>query len=207
MSLINEALKRTRDAAYQSAQTSPPVAAEYRFEGEAKARGPKRMIGVMVVSAAAVLAVLVGLAGWIVPRIQSVKDGLSPGKDASIAEAKPSTPATHPTPTAEMSPKTQVASPSVPQPAVATPSSDTKGAEEQIVAKVMERIKAEQPAAPALPQLVLQGITYASDNRDAMINGVTVHEGEEIEGARVVTIENRRVTLNLNGKEIILRLP
>ncbi len=71
----------------------------------------------------------------------------------------------------------------------------------------MERIKAEQPATLATPQLILQGITYASDNRDAMINGVTVHEGEEIEGARVVTIENRRVTLDLNGHEIILRLP
>ncbi len=87
------------------------------------------------------------------------------------------------------------------------PPSDTKGAEDQIVAKVMERIKAEPPAAPSTPQLVLQGITYAADNRDAMINGVTVHEGEEIDGARVVTIENRRVTLTLNGHEIILRLP
>jgi hypothetical protein len=40
-----------------------------------------------------------------------------------------------------------------------------------------------------------------------MINGVTVHEGDVIEGARVVTIESRRVVLNLNGQEIILRLP
>jgi hypothetical protein len=106
-----------------------------------------------------------------------------------------------------VSPKTDAASTATPQPPVATPPADTKGAEDQIVAKVMERIKAEQPVTPSTPQLVLQGITYASDNRDAMINGVTVHEGEEIEGARVVTIDNRRVTLNLNGKDIILRLP
>ena len=71
----------------------------------------------------------------------------------------------------------------------------------------MERIKAGQPAAPNVPPLVLQGITYSADDRDAMINGVTVHEGDVIEGARVVTIESRRVTLNFNGQEIILRLP
>jgi type II secretion system (T2SS) protein B len=204
VSLINEALKRTRDSAYQPAQTSPPAAAEYRLESEAKARGPKRVLLVMGVIGAAIFAGVVVLAVWVVPRIQSVKDGLSPGKDLSIAEVKSSTPTTQATPTAEVSPKKEVASTATPQPPVATPPADTKGAEDQIVAKVMERIKAEQPAAP---QFVLQGITYASDNRDAMINGVTVHEGEEIEGARVVTIENRRVTLDLNGHEIILRLP
>ncbi|MGD1019474.1 MAG: general secretion pathway protein GspB [Verrucomicrobiia bacterium] len=207
MSLINEALKRTRDSAYQSAQTLPPVVAEYRLESEVKARGPKRVLVVMGVIGAAVLAGIIVLAMWVVPRIQSVEESLNPGKTLSIAEPKSSTPATRPTPTAVVSPKTEVALPPTPQPPVTAPPADTKGAEDQIVAKVMERIKAEQPAAPATPQLVLQGITYASDNRDAMINGVTVHEGEEIEGARVVTIDNRRVTLDLNGHEIILRLP
>ncbi len=207
MSLINEALKRTRDSAYQSAQISPPVVAEYRLESEAKKRSPKLVLMVMGVIGAAVLAGVIVLALWVVPRIQSVKDGLTPSQGLSIAEVKSSTPPTHPTPTAAVPPKTEAALPLTPQPPVAAPPSDTKGAEDQIVAKVMERIKAEQPAAPATPQLVLQGITYASDNRDAMINGVTVHEGEEIEGARVVTIDNRRVTLDLNGHEIILRLP
>jgi hypothetical protein len=207
VSLINEALKRTRDSAYQSAQTSPPVAAEYRFENEVRKRGPKPVLLLMGVVGAALLATVIVLALWVVPRIQGVKESLSPGKDLSIVEAKSSTPATLPPPTAEVSPKAEIASTATPQPPVATPPSDTKGAEDQIVAKVMERIKAEQPVTPSTPQLVLQGITYASDNRDAMINGVTVHEGEEIEGARVVTIENRRVTLDLNGHEIVLRLP
>ncbi len=207
MSLINEALKRTRDSAYQSAQTSPPVAAEYRLESGAKARGPRRVLLVMGVIGAAVLAGVIVLAVWVVPRIQSVKDSLAPGKDLSIAEMKSPTPAKPPAPTVEVSPKTGVALPSTAQPPVAAPPSETKGVEDQIVARVMERIKAGQPAAPTAPPLLLQGITYASDNRDAMINGVTVHEGEEIEGARVITIENRRVTLDLHGHEIILRLP
>jgi len=207
VSLINEALKRTRDAAYQSAQMSPPLVAEYRVEREAKARGPKPVLLVMGVIGAAVLAGIIVLAVWIVPRIQSVKDSLAPGRDLSIVEVKPLAPATHAPPAAEVSPKAEVAPAVTPQTTSATTPSDTKGTEDQIVAKVIERIKAEQPAAPSIPQLVLQGITYASDNRDAMINGVTVHEGEEIEGARVVTIDNRRVTLTLNGHDITLRLP
>ncbi len=207
MSLINEALKRTRDAAYQSAQTSPPVAAEYHLRSEVKEHGAKRMLVTIGISAAGVLVGIIGLAVWVVPRIQSVTGVLIPSQQAPITEAQPRVPATSPAPAAETLPKTQVTAPATPQPAIATSSSDAKGTEDQIVSKVMERIKAEQPPVPASPQLVLQGITFAADNRDAMINGVTVHEGEEIRGARVVTIENRRVRLNFNGQEIILRLP
>ena len=92
------------------------------------------------------------------------------------------------------------------------PIADTKSTEDQIVTKVMERVKAEQGAIPKtastdVPKLVLQGITYAKDGSDAMINDQTVHEGDEINGARVVAIENRRVKLDLSGREIILRLP
>jgi hypothetical protein len=204
VSLINEALKRTRDTGYQSAQTSPPATAEYRLESVAKARGPKPILLVMGVIGCAILAGGIVLAVWVVPRIQSVTNSLAPGKELSVAETKSTIPAIQPAPTAGASPKAEVASPATPQPVVTTPPADTKGTEDQIVAKVMERIKAEQPAEP---QLVLQGITYAPDNRDAMINGVTVHEGEVIEGARVVTIDDRRVTLDLNGHEIVLRLP
>lgn len=70
----------------------------------------------------------------------------------------------------------------------------------------MERIEAGPPAA-AEPKLVLQGITYAKDDSEAMINGVTVRVGEDVEGARVVAIESRRVKLDVGGHEIVLRLP
>jgi len=198
MSLINEALKRTRDSAYQAAQTSPPDSAGYRLEDGSKVRDSKQIVRVMGASAAAVLAGVIVLIVWLVPRIEGVKDGLMPAKSLSTPPGR--APATTTAP-----PKPDVA-PSSQAPA-ATPAADAERAEDQIVARVMERIKAGQPAAPSRPQLVLQGITYAQDDRDAMINGVTVHEGDVIEGARVVTIESRRVTLNFNGQEIILRLP
>jgi hypothetical protein len=127
-----------------------------------------------------------------------VKNGFSSDENAAVAETKQPVVAPRPTPTVPDS---------RPQQSPTTPVTDPKTSEDQIVAKVMQKIKAEQPAAPSTPQLVLQGITYAADNRDAMINGVTVHEGEDIEGARVVTIDSRHVTLTLNRHEIILRLP
>jgi len=266
MSLINEALKRTRDSAYQAAQTSPPVAAGYRLENGLKARDSKTIVRVMGASAAAVFVSVIVLVVWLLPRIESVKDVLKPAaglstppspapaamaatpkaggaltseaeghdrqrretteiprrvpsfdgippeggtRDDNRTEASVSRPAVgaegQPSTQTPAIPKSEVA-PSTQAPAAA-PVSDAKQAEDQIVARVMERIKAAQPAAPGTPQLMLQGITYAPDDRDAMINGVTVHEGDVIEGARVVTIESRRVTLNFNGQEIILRLP
>jgi len=228
MSLINEALKRTRDSAYQAAQPSPPVVAEYRMENGLTARGSKRIVRVMGASAAAVLAGVIVVVVWLVPRIEGVKDGLMPAKGLSTPPDRvPATTAAPPKPEVALSseaeerdkrPRRSVAlhegkdgvgaeGDLSTQAAAATPDDDAKRAEDQIVARVMERIKADQPAAPGAPQLVLQGITCAADNRDAMINGVTVHEGELIEGARVVTIESRRVALNFNGQEIILRLP
>ena len=194
MSLINEALKRTRDTAYQSAQASPPMVPEYQLENRAKSEGTNRLLVAMGISGVGVLAGIIGLAFWIVPRIQRVEDSFTVDRQVAIEAAKP-TVIPVPVPAA------------VPAPAPATPAAESKASEDQIVAKVMERIKTQQPAAPATPQLQLQGITYAPDNRDAMINGVTVHEGEVIEGARVVTIDARRVTLDLQGQEIVLRLP
>ena len=103
-------------------------------------------------------------------------------------------------------------SPLAPATTAVAPTADAKATEDQIVSKLMERIKAEQGAAPKTasvdpPKLVLQGITYAKDGSEAMINNQTVREGDDIEGARVVTIENRRVKLDFNSHEITLRLP
>jgi hypothetical protein len=88
-----------------------------------------------------------------------------------------------------------------------------KTAEDELVGRLMEKIKAEQaatapkpsPAEP--PKLVLQGITFAADGNEAMINGVSLRQGEDIEGALVTTIERRAVRLDFHGREIVLRLP
>jgi hypothetical protein len=96
------------------------------------------------------------------------------------------------------------------EPTSSAPAVDPKPGEDELVARVMEKIKAEQAAAPAAPEppkFALQGITSAKDGSEAMINGLSVREGEEVEGARVVAIDHRTVKLDWNGREIVLRLP
>ncbi len=208
MSLINEALKRTRDTA-PNAGVPAPVAANYRIESKVESSGAKGNFFATILVAGVVLVSLIVLGSRIAQRVQTVQEGFGSNTDAPVVDAKPtspvSKPATEPAPMPEVSSKAEMTSPSA-------PIADTKSTEDQIVTKVMERVKAEQAAAPRtttadLPKLVLQGITYAKDGSDAMINDQTVHEGDEIEGARVVTIENRRVKLDFNGREITLRLP
>ena len=213
MSLINEALKRTRDAAGNAGAPSP-VTTSYRIESKVETGGSKGSLVITILVAAVALAGVVVLGSHIAKRVQNVKDGFGSNTEAPAAETRPAKPATEPAPPPEVLPKAEVASP--PTPAVVTgamtPATDPKVAEDQIVAKLMERIKAEQAAAPKPspadpPKLVLQGITYARDGSEALINNLTVREGDDIEGARVTTIESRRVKLDFNGHEISLRLP
>jgi len=97
---------------------------------------------------------------------------------------------------------------------------NAKTADDKLVAKVVEKLKAEQAEAadpmaappapvprPELPKLVLQGITSEGSAREAMINGVNLREGDDIEGAHVVAIETRRVKLQFDQRDILLRLP
>jgi hypothetical protein len=186
VSLINEALKRTRDAAYQSIQTPIAPTPEYRYQHEAESRRSKTIVLATAVIVVVALAGVVVFAWHLAVHVQSAKNNLIPDAGNAVVEAKPAAPATRP---------------------ALAPATEPKASEDQIVEKVMEKIKAEQPAVATSPKLVLQGITYAKDDREALINGLTVHEGEDIEGARVVTIENRRVKIDFKGQEIILRLP
>jgi hypothetical protein len=212
MSLINEALKRTRDAAANPGAPAP-VSVSYRVQSKVESTGTKGNFFATILISGVVLVSIIMLGSRIAQRLQRVQDGFASNTDASatdapVVEAKPippvSRPATEPAPMPEVSP--------TPAATVTAPAADTKATEDHIVDKLMERIKSEQslvPKAPAdgLPKFVLQGITYAKDGSDAMINDQTVHEGDEIEGARVVTIESRRVKLDFNGREIFLRLP
>jgi len=219
MSLINEALKRTRDAAANTGAPAPAIAS-YRIQSKVESSGTKGNFFATILISGVVLVSVIVLGSRIAQRLQSVKDGFAsnadaPATDASVETKPPHTavrPVTEPAPMLEMSPKTEITSPPAPAATVVALPADTKAAEDQIVDKLMERIKSEQSIAPktpadGLPKLVLQGITYAQDGSVAMINDQTVHEGDEIDGARVVTIENRRVKLDFNGREISLRLP
>lgn len=70
--------------------------------------------------------------------------------------------------------------------------------------------KVEQEAAlgekSIIDTLSLQGILYVQKEKAAMINDVVVKEGDTIEGAKVVAIQDYKVILKYLGKEYILTM-
>jgi hypothetical protein len=60
------------------------------------------------------------------------------------------------------------------------------------------------PPPRELPKLVLQGVTIHGGLREALINGQIVGVGDEVEGAKVVSIEPAKVKLKFDGREITL---
>ena len=216
MSLINEALKRTRDASYQSVAVPPAIPPSYQIQGNVKPCGAKGTLFVTALVAVVAIAGIVALASRIVPSFEKLKEGLASSANVTIAETTRPAPQAPP---ASMPGKVETPGPTQapPTPALAqTPPTsvvDPKVFEDQLVTRVMDKIKAEQaatapkPALPEPPKLVLQGITYAADGSEAMINGVSVRVGEDIEGGRVVAIDRRSVKLDFDGREIVLRLP
>jgi hypothetical protein len=94
--------------------------------------------------------------------------------------------------------------------------------EERIVNAIVEKLKVEPPPAPPTnlapvaeslpatpepPKFVLQGIMADGLGREAMINNMTVREGDEFDGAKVLAIESRRVRLQVGATEVVLRMP
>jgi type II secretory pathway component PulC len=70
---------------------------------------------------------------------------------------------------------------------------------------------APAPTAPPAttendPRFKLTGITLTDDKFGAVINGHIVYDGYYIDGANVKKVERDRVTLESNGREILLRL-
>ena len=68
---------------------------------------------------------------------------------------------------------------------------------------------ATEPAAPPSPfaDLKLRSIIYREDKPAAVINGDMLYVGDEIRGARVVRIERNSVTIERKGETNEMRLP
>jgi hypothetical protein len=65
------------------------------------------------------------------------------------------------------------------------------------------------PPSPALDQAApfrLQGIFYRSSQASAVINGQTLFVGDEIDGAKLLAIERQSVRLRHNGQTNVLKL-
>ena len=62
------------------------------------------------------------------------------------------------------------------------------------------------PEPKPMPKLVLQAVTIHGGLREAMINGQILGVGGEIEGAKLVSIEETKVKLTFDGREMTLSL-
>jgi len=215
MSLINEALKRTRDASSQAGVARPTSAENYRVSAgsDSGTLGSRSgtWVSLLVVVMAAVAVLVFSLRVTKLGR--SLHDTMNASSEISATDLKP-VGVTAPVVVRKLEPVT------IP---VVTPKPEKKTAEDQLVEKVMEKIKAEQtiaaqepPAPPPAPvvaptpepsKFVLQGVTSGAGWREALVNGSVVREGDELDGARVVSIESRRVKLQLGDHEILLRMP
>jgi len=191
MSLINEALKRTRDAAYRPANVPPVIDVPKYIVPEARPENEsilKTYAGFII--AGVVLAIVV--AGYATGFVKTNQQPAAPARweepviagvvEKAKAEQKEALdPLATPT-----QPATVAAAPASPSgPTVTQP---------------------EPVAPPEPPKLTLQGIAIDGKSREALINNVTVHIGEDIEGAKVTGIEPTRVTLDFGGHEIVLRV-
>lgn len=192
MSLINEALKRTRDAAYQPTNV-PPVIPSYRYEASTTSTGSNKVL--ILASVAGVLAVAV-IAVYAFDHFR----------------AGTATPAPMEKPVPQQAVEKVKAEQAEALDPLATPAAETMPPIESTIPGRAPEKPAPAPAPtpvappPEPPKLTLQGITGDSRGREAMINNQTVVAGDEILGVKVVAIERDRVLLEFAGRELVLRL-
>lgn len=217
MSLINDALKRAKQAQQKTAP--PPVAAAPLRPIEASpARGAG--LGMLVPIAIALILLLVGVVViWMAvarggkkpaPVIADSKPESLPVavQPAAVPAAKPPPPVPtvdkKPVPVPAVAP---VASPSVatnlpPVALVAAPPATAPVVESVPVTNVAPVVV---PAPPALPKL--QGIFYRPDRPSALLNGKTVLIGGRSGEFLVIAITQQSVTVVRSGMTNILSLP
>jgi hypothetical protein len=111
-----------------------------------------------------------------------------------LRQSRENPPVTAPAASAAAAPST---SPAAPQPAVPSPTDSAAPA------------SVPPPAAPATdePKYKITGVMKDPDGKSsAVLNGRVAYEGYFIDGATVKKIETDRVTLDVKGQEVVLRL-
>ena len=227
MSLINDALKRAREADQGRAGGCPPTPQLQPVDYVAR---PNRA-GWIVLTV--LLLATLGLAAFYLGRWAgsptaghvhgSAKEraAVSPASTEALAP-RPDGPAidtnrdllAHEAPTTRSDPVVVPASRTAADPLPAMPAPG---------GMVAERAETEQPgslgehapgpvdpapeAEPQFPELRLQSIVFRLRNPSVVINGEMLSAGDTVDGARVAKIERHAVTMEWRGQTNILRLP
>ena len=205
MSLINDALKRAKEA-QQQAPPPPPSDLQFRPVEPAQ-QNARRGLGLLLPAALAVVALLTLLFIW---HWAQKRDSTRPTEvNARTARVARATPAPQPLPVAAPAPA------SVPSPvtdAAATVAADAASAPTDApVANPEESEATNAPAMTAPPPpkpapLRLQAIVFNPRRPSAMISGKTLFIGDKLGDLRVVAIDQDSATLAGAGQTNVLSL-
>ena len=216
MSLINEALKRARQAQQQEA---PPPASNLQLRPIEPAQYTRRSPALMVLAALAVVALLLLLVLWQ----KAPPNAAPPGPGAQPRAALPAAPTIAPQPApapnaaAPASQPIPGTPPARPAPETVSPATPLKAAAASSPAEPAPTVApdtgathvalaSEAPAPkPATPKL--QAIIFSSVRPSIMIAGKTLFIGDTLDGLCVTAISKESATLVGMGQTNVLTLP
>jgi hypothetical protein len=211
MSLINDALKRAKEAQQQAASPLTPGPQLRPAEPLPRAR---QGLGLTLPVALAALALLLAFMVWQLAQRQSPVRAMTPPPPVPQEKAE-ATPAAIPGDVAAAAPASVPAPVTVPAP---EPASAPVAAASPTPASAQPPPAASQtpvtpnpapmvePVAPKPPPLRLQGIVFNPARPSAVINGRTVFIGDRIGEQRVLAIDRESATLAGGGQTNILSL-
>jgi hypothetical protein len=171
MSLINDALKRAKQAQQENPPTTPPL----EFRPVEPAQGESRRPTLLVVALSLVVVSILGLAGLLVCFVtQSSQSPLPVAARMADAPVPPSVP-----------PPVEPAR--APQPVVPPPAGEVAEHPDEPDTNGVPVGAALVEALPP-PALKLQGIFFNPNNPSAVVNGRTVYLGDRVNGFRLVAV-------------------
>jgi outer membrane biosynthesis protein TonB len=188
MSLINDALKRAKQAQQQYSPDAPQMRVQFR-PVEPGQQVKKSNTGIWIA-----VVIIAGLIIGFVIR-QLTRENSPAPKEAKAREIVPAKPIA------------QETKPSAPTPAAVTPSPTPKpAAQEPAVKEAVAAAPADRQEEPARPAPRLQAVVFDPKRPSAIISGKSVFRGDRVGDFRVVAITRESVTLVGNGQTNVLVL-
>ncbi len=199
MSFILDALRKVDRENRQSGEVVPPVAAvaKLRKERVHRRRQFAAMAAIAVASAAATALLLRQ------PATQEPASAYAPVPQAALIEAVVETPVEEIPAEETAIPREVVVPVAEPVPEPAFPKEPPAFPDREAPAPVAP---VEDPPPSEPPRLVLQGTSVLDGKPVAVVSDRRVFEGDTIEGAIVIRIEERSVELEFQGKRFTLTL-
>lgn len=196
MSLINDALKRAKQARLQNPFDGQPMVPLQPVDYAARPNWFFRTVMGLLVLASLALSGWFFCKWWLTgdesQRVTGVaSQSTTPAAATTTAPAKPARPKQAIKVSTNIVRRANFVAPAQPQ--TETPGTPTTNA--------------PVPAPGPFADLKLQSIIFRDEKPAALINGEMLLVGEEIRGARVVRIERQSVTIERKGETNALRLP